>query len=119
MKARPDQLTLEFEDGGLRIRSGEWGEMHVAEYVLPAGTDLSPFFQAMPDGLCSGNHWGRVTEGEIRLRYADGSEETTGAGELYHWPAGHTAWTGPGVVFLAVTPLAEVRRMEEQLAAAG
>lgn len=119
MRARTEDLTLEFDDGGVRIRGAEWGEMHVAEYTLAPGTDLTPFFAALPEGRCSGDHWGQVLEGELHVRYADGSEETTYAGELYHWPAGHTAWTDSGVVFVACTPLEAVRRMERQMASAG
>ena len=118
MKARPDELDIEFEQDGVEIRSSQWGDMHVARYALPPGTDLSPFFAALPAGLCSGNHWGIVLEGSLHLRYADGTEETTVEGEIYYWEAGHTAWTDEGVVFVAVTPLAEVRRMAEQLQAA-
>lgn len=116
MKARPDDMTVEFEGGGVEIRGAAWGDMHVAQYTLAPGTDLTPFFAALPDGLCSGNHWGTVVEGDIRVRYADGAEESTHAGEHFFWPAGHTAWTDGGVVFVAVTPLHEVRDMEEQMA---
>lgn len=49
------------------------------------------------------------------MRYAEDTVETTRAGEAYHWPAGHTAWTEEGVVFLAVTPAAQEREMEEQI----
>ena len=41
---------------------------------------------------------------------------TTRAGEVYHWPAGHIAWTDEGMVFLAITPVAQEREMEEHLA---
>jgi hypothetical protein len=118
MRAAPDDLTIEFEQDGAEMRVARWGDMHMARYTLPAGTDLSPFFASLPDGLCSGDHYGIVLEGEITIRYKDGSEETTRAGEYYHWPAGHTAWTDQGVVFFAVTPLAQEERMEELLAAA-
>ncbi len=50
MRARADELTVEFQQEGLEIRSGRWGDMHVARYTFPAGTDLSPFFAMFPDG---------------------------------------------------------------------
>jgi hypothetical protein len=118
MRAGADELTIEFQQEQGEIRAARWGDMHVARYTLAPGTDLSPFFAALPDGLCSGEHLGIVLEGAITVRYTDGSEETTRAGELYHWPAGHTAWSDPGVVFVAVTPLAQVEQMEEVMAAA-
>ena len=117
MHAGPDELSVDFQQDGLDIRSGRWGEMYVARCTLSAGTDLSPFFAAMPDGLCAGDHYGMVLEGDITIPYRDGSEETTRAGELFYWPAGHTGRTEQGVVFVAVTPLAQQTAMEERMAA--
>ena len=118
MKAQPTEMPVEFEGGGVEIRGAEWGDMHVAQYTLAPGTDLTPFFTVLRDGLCSGNHWGTVLAGELQVRYSDGTLETTRAGEHFFWPAGHTAWTDGGVAFLAVTPMHEVRDMNEQMAAA-
>ncbi len=118
MRAGPDDLTIEFQQDEGDIRSARWGTMHVARYSLAPGTDLTPFFAALPDGLCSGDHFGIVLEGELTVRYGDGAEETTRAGDLYYWPAGHTGWTDQGVVFMAVTPLAQVEQMEQAMAAA-
>ena len=118
MRAGPDEMSIEFPQDEGHIRAARWGTMHVARYELAAGTDLTPFFAALPDGLCSGDHYGIVTEGSITIRYQDGSEETTRAGELYYWPAGHPGWSDEGVVFMAVTPLAQVEDMEETIAAA-
>jgi hypothetical protein len=42
------------------------------------------------------------------VRYADGSEETTRAGELYYWPGGHTGWTDDGVRFLEFSPTSDI-----------
>jgi hypothetical protein len=117
MKAAPEDLTADFENEAGEIRGGRWGGMHGARYTPAPGTDLTPYFAAMPDGLCAGDHYGTVLEGELTVRVKGGAEETTRAGELYHWPAGHTGWTGPGVVFIAVTPLTQVDSMAEQMAA--
>jgi hypothetical protein len=118
MRAGPDDLTIEFQQDEGDIRAARWGEMHLARYRLAPGTDLTPYFAALPGGLCSGDHFGIVLDGEITVRYEDGSEETTRAGDLYYWPAGHTGWTDQGVEFIAVTPLAQIEQMEETLAAA-
>ena len=58
-----------------------------------------------------------VTAGSIRLRFADGTEETTSAGDAYYWPAGHTGWTDEGVTFFEVSPAAELQPVLEHLAA--
>lgn len=119
MKARLEDLPVEFDQDGVEMRVARWGDMRVTRYTLAPGTDLTPFFAPLPRGLCEGQHWGIVLEGVLHhLRYADGTEESTRAGEVYHWPAGHTGWTDEGVAFLAVTPEAEEVAMEEQLAAA-
>lgn len=117
MKKRLDELSVEMQEDGIEVRVEEWGEMRVAQYTLPAGCDLSPFFEGLPDDACLCDHWGIVIEGEIHLRYTDGAGEVTRAGEFYHWPPGHTAWTETGVVFIAVTPAAQERLMEEHLSA--
>ena len=119
MKRRLDELSVVMQDDGIQERGEEWGEMRVTRYTLPAGCDLSPFFEGRPDDACPCDHWGLVVEGEIHLRYTDGTEEVTRAGEIYHWPAGHTACTERGVVFIAVTPAAQERLMDEHLSAQG
>ncbi len=43
-----------------------------------------------PDNLCQCPHWGTVVKGSIHVTYADGTEETVNAGEVYYWPSGHT-----------------------------
>ncbi len=53
----------------------------------------------------------------ITLRYADGSQEVTRAGELYHWPAGHTGWTEGGVTFIEVSAADQIREVMGHLAA--
>jgi hypothetical protein len=118
MRAGLDELTVEYDEDGVEIRGARWGDMAVDRMRLAAGTDLSPSLAALPDGLCSGDHYGVVLEGDITVRYGDGTEETTRAGELYYWPAGHTARTEGGVVCILLTPLAQVERMEQLLAAA-
>ena len=118
MRLSANEMPVVMQEGGLEIIEQEWGAMQVCRMTLPPGTDLTPFFAALPGGLCSVPHWGQVLEGEIHLRYADGAEETTRAGEFYHWPAPHTAWTDQGVVCLLIQPADEANRANELMAAA-
>lgn len=110
-----EELPITFTDEFVESRGTEWGDMQVTRYALQPETDLTPYFANQPDGRCSAEHWGLVLEGAVHVRYADDTVETTGAGEAYHWPAGHTAWTDEGVVFLAITPAAQEREMEEHI----
>lgn len=103
--------------GALETRGDEWGGQLVRHIDLPPGTDFTPLFQGLPGDLCPCPHWGVVLSGSIHLRYADGTEEVTRAGETYHWPAAHTGWTDEGVTFVEFSPAAELRPVLEHLSA--
>lgn len=109
MKSTPDQLPLELEQGELMTRYAEWGDMAVRYAVVPAGTDMGPVLEGLPGDRCPSDHWGIVLGGSITLMHADGTTEVTQAGEIYHWPAGHTAVSEEGAVFLEVGPREQMR----------
>lgn len=106
-------LPIEIENGDLITRYAEWGEMAVRHASVPAGTDFTPVLAGLPDDRCPSPHWGVVMEGSIHIEHADGSQETARAGELYYWPAGHTAWTDEPVVFIEFGPVAPMRQFSE------
>lgn len=108
-----DSLPVEIAQGELETRYIEWGEMAVRYAKVPAGTDFGPVLQGLPNDRCPSPHWGIVLEGAIHLEHADGSEETARAGEAYHWPAGHTAWTDETTAFLEIGPTAPMRQFSE------
>lgn len=113
MAVRPQDLPVEVAQGDLVTRYAEMGEMAIRHATLPAGTDMTPVLQGLPGDRCPSPHWGIVLEGAITMTHADGSTETVRAGELYHWPAGHTGATEDGVVFIEVGPTAEMRAFSE------
>jgi hypothetical protein len=115
MKGRYEDLALQMQGEELEIRGEEWGEMVVRQLTLPAGTDFTPLLEGLPDDLCPTPHWGRVLEGEMHIRYADGTEEVTRAGEFFYWPARHTGWTEGGVIFIEVSPAEQTRRVTEHV----
>lgn len=117
MQARFDEIPLEMQAGDIETRGVTWGDQLVRHIDLPAGTDFTPLFKGLPGDLCQCPHWGVVLDGSITLRFADGTEETTGAGEAYYWPAGHTGWTASGVTFVEFSPAAEIQPVLEHLAA--
>ena len=84
--------------------------------ALP-GADFRPLLRGLPGDLCHCPHWGYVLAGSIHLRYADGTEEVSRAGDAYYWPAGHTGWTEEGVTFLEFSPATELRPVLEHLTA--
>jgi len=90
MKQAKNDLPTRLDAGGVCFQGQDWGEMNVARVRFPAGADATPLLEGMPDNLCPCPHWGTVVKGSIHVTYADGTEETVSAGEVYYWPPGHT-----------------------------
>jgi hypothetical protein len=116
MRMPIEQMPVEMQAGEIETRAVPGGDVLVRHIQLPAGTDFTPLFVGLPDDRCQCAHWGYVLEGSIRLRYADGTEELSRAGDVYHWPAGHTGWTDEGVTFIEFSPTADVTPVLEHLA---
>ena len=106
-------LPVELAQGELETRYLELGDLAVRHVRVPAGTDFGPVLRGLPGDRCPSPHWGIVLEGSIHLEHADGTTETAHAGEVYHWPAGHTATTDEACVFLELGPVAPMREFSE------
>jgi hypothetical protein len=117
MHATISEVPIEMQVDGIETRGATWGDVTVRHISLPAGVDFTPLFLGLPDDLCQCPHWGYVSRGSITVRYADGSEETTRAGEVFYWRGGHTGWTDGGVTFMEWSPAEEIRPVLEHLAA--
>jgi hypothetical protein len=113
MSVRIEDLPVEVAQGDLVTRYAELGDMAIRHATLPAGTDMGPVLKGLPDDRCPSPHWGIVLSGSIELSHADGSVETARAGEVYHWPAGHTGTTSDGVTFIEIGPVAQMRAFSE------
>jgi hypothetical protein len=111
-----DGLPVEVQVGAIETRGVTWGGQLVRHLDLPPGVDFTPLLRGLPGDVCSCPHWGYVLTGSIHLRYADGSEEVTRAGEAYYWPGGHTGWTDEGVTLVEISPAAELAPVLEHLA---
>ncbi len=117
MHATTSDVPIEMQAGELETRGINWGDICVRTLVLPAGTDFRPLMKGLPDDRCQCPHWGYVLEGSITVRYADGTEEITRAGELYYWPGDHTGWTDEGVTFVEFSPAADIAPVLAHIAA--
>ncbi len=106
-------VPVEISQGELETRYIEMGDMAIRHVKVPAGTDFGPVLQGLPNDRCPSPHWGIVLEGSIHLQHADGSEETAKAGDVYYWPAGHTAHTDEAVIFVEVGPVGPMRQFGE------
>ena len=108
MHAAENDLAIELDLGAIVTRGEDWGGQLVRHITLPAGTDFTPLFKGLPGDMCQCAHWGYVVSGSINLRYADGTEETSRAGDMYYWQGGHTGWTDEGVTFIEFSPAADI-----------
>jgi len=87
-----------------------------AEYFsLGAGTDITPLLKGLQADLCQSPHWGYLIEGQVTITYHDGQEETVSEGELFYWPAGHTARVGKDAEIILFSPQEEHRKVVEHL----
>lgn len=80
------------------------GGMTIGYIDVPEQTDFTPFFKGLPHDMCCSPHWGYILEGTIRLIYPGGKEETINAGEVFYWPAPHTAVIDKSVKFIDFSP---------------
>ena len=117
MHATADQIPLEMKIDEIETRGTTCDDVMIRHIHLPAGVDFTPLFKGLPGDLCQCPHWGVVTDGAITVRYADGTEETTTAGEVYYWPGGHTGWTEHGVTFVEFSPAEAIQPVLDHLAA--
>jgi len=117
MRASENELDIELEVGDIVTRGEEWGGQLVRHLTLPPGADFRPLFQGLPGNACQSPHWGYVLTGSICVRFADGTEEVSRAGDLFYWPGGHTGWTDEGVSFLEFSPAEDLRPVLEHVAA--
>lgn len=106
-------LPIEVAQGAMETRYIELGDMAIRHATVPAGTDFGPVLHGLPGDRCPSPHWGIVLEGSLRLEHADGTVETANAGEVYYWPAGHTATSADGAVFLEIGPVAPMRQFHD------
>lgn len=104
-------LPVTLEVPGAKITSEAFGNMTVAYTRLSKGTDFAPLLKGLPHDHCQCPHWGYVIKGKIRIRYQDGSEEVTEAGNLYYWPAGHTAVVEEDLEFIEFSPKHEMDKV--------
>lgn len=118
MKAAFSELPVEMADDRVEMRVARWGEMSISRLRMEPGSDLSPYFEGLPENRCPVPHWGQVVEGEVHLDYEDGTDEVTAAGECFYWPPGHRARTETGAEVLLVSPVKAEEDVMRQLQAA-
>lgn len=108
MKIKKEDLEVTMQGPGTIMRAiPNCGGMTMGFNELPKGTDFTPLLKGLNHDSCHSPHWGYVLEGKIQLIYDDGKKEVVGPGEVYYWPAGHTAIVLEDIKFLEFSPSKE------------
>lgn len=105
------QLPVSLDVPGAKIRSEAFGNMIVAYTRLNKGTDFAPLLEGLPHDHCQCPHWGYIIKGKIRIRYQDGTDEVNEEGNLFFWPAGHTALVEKDLEFIEFSPKHEMEQV--------
>jgi hypothetical protein len=98
-----ETMGVVLEGGGVEVRAEEAGEMTVAMFRLPGGTDLRPLLKGLEDDLCQCPHWGYMLKGTLRMHTADGPKDYT-AGQAVYWAPGHAPEALDDVEYVDFSP---------------
>lgn len=99
MREGKDSLPLAVDSPAFTIRTTDWGGMSAIVVETKEKVDMTPALKGLPGDMCPAAHWGYMIQGAAHLKYEDGREEETRAGDMYYWPAPHTGWFEPGTTF--------------------
>lgn len=97
----PGAVARQRTEFGDATGCGTFGGEH---FMLAQGTDLTPLLEGLERDLCQSPHWGYMIDGELTVTYGDGRSERTSAGDLFHWPAGHTVRADRDSEFVLFSP---------------
>ena len=92
--------TVEGYEGHFEHFDGGWT---VAFETYTQDTDLSPFFEGLPNNQCQCEHMGFVVKGKVGFR-SDSGEETFEAGDAYYVGPGHTPILYAGTEIIEFSP---------------
>jgi len=108
MKVKKEDIPVIMEAPNTVMRAlPNCGGITVGFNELPKGTDFTPLLKGLNNDSCHSAHWGYVLEGRILLIYDDGTKEEITSGEVFYWPAGHTAIVQEDIKFLEFSPSKE------------
>jgi hypothetical protein len=117
MKIKKEQIPVTMEAPGTIMRGlPGYGGMAVAFNEVPAGTDFSPLLQGLKNDSCHCPHWGYLVDGEMLVKYDDGTEERLTAGDVFYLPPGHTALVEKDLKFLDFSPEKELKEVMDHIA---
>lgn len=117
MKIRKEDLPVIMQgpDSVMRSQQG-YGGMTVAFNEFPAGTDIAPLLKGLKNDSCQCPHWGYMIDGELLMKYDDGSEETLRAGDVFYMQPGHTALVKKDMKIIDFSPTEELNEVMAHIA---
>lgn len=115
MKIRKEDLPVALEMPVATFRVGEWDDISAAYVELKAGVDATPLLEGLKDDQCQCPHWGYMLTGAIHVKYSDGKVEVCKAGEMFHWPAGHTVWVEEDTSFVEFSPRKDLKELYDHI----
>lgn len=98
--------TMQSDDTTMRAQA-DYGGMTVCFNELPKGTDFTPLLNGLRNDSCHCPHWGYVLEGEMLVKYDDGTEELLEAGDVFYLPSGLTAIVQKDIKLIDFNPTKE------------
>ena len=116
MHFKPEEIPLitpQNGSGGGCMRSIKAGDMEIGFTWTAGPRDYTPLYAGLPGGVCPCDHYGYVFSGRIRARYADGTEEVIGPGEVYFIPRGHVLIYEAATHHLEINFHAQLRELME------
>lgn len=119
MRSIPFQdVPVAIADGGVEVRVLDQDGIMVGFVRLPAGADLRPATQGLPDDLCPCPHWGYMLKGRVRM-HTTGGHQDFAAGEAFYWAPGHAPEALEDSEYVDFSPTAEFQRVLDHLTGAG
>ncbi|MEO7801077.1 MAG: hypothetical protein ABIR81_03715 [Ginsengibacter sp.] len=116
MKIKKEDIPVTMEAPGTIMRGLKgYGGMTVAFNELPAGTDLAPLLQGLKNNSCQCPHWGYVVEGELLMKYDDGTEETLTTGDVFYMQPGHTGIVKKDFKMIDFSPTKELDEVMQHI----
>ncbi len=117
MKIRKEDIPITMESPGTVLRGlAGYGGMTVAFNEIPAGTDFTPVLAGLKNNSCQCPHWGYIVEGEILLKYDDGTEESIITGDVFYMQPGHTAIVKKDLKMIDFSPEKELKVVMDHIA---
>jgi len=75
-----------------------------------------PLLEGLKNNSCQCPHWGYIVEGELLLKYDDGSEENLATGDVLYMPPGHSAIVKKDLKIVDFSPEKELNEVMAHIA---